>query len=392
MASFLTRFRFPEPLSLLLEHGVALVALPSAMRNRNFRKAVSATPVILFSLFIAWSAVISLIKSPNPGLSLRIVVWLAIDLVIVVVLLVAQYIGENPIEGGKRVAGWVAAAGLIIWIASQAGLSTFGTQLDPATGLHALYATAYEGNIFGSLMAMWLFIVLSSESRSASARRQWLQPTLMMVVLLLSLTRAAVLGLLVGIAVWQILLPASAARRRALGRLLLVGLACFTVVMTVPAMSPVRARLGELTDLSSGTGRTRVENWKVALGDLDVGGVAMGLGTNSFGQRHLEPTLPTRPTPAFLANLPLQVLYDSGLVGFLLLAGVLVSALPRSRQSRARALGLFAVFLVSSLATSSLWFATTWIFLARGAFLRRPPTVTSSAGSTVATDRSANQT
>ena len=96
-----------------------------------------------------------------------------------------------------------------------------------------------------------------------------------------------------------------------------------------------------------------------------------GLGTNSFGQRHLEPTLPSKPTPAYLANLPLSVLYDSGIVGFLLLAGVLVTSLPRGRRSRARALGLFAVFLVASLATSSLWFATTWIFLARGAYLRR---------------------
>jgi hypothetical protein len=373
VASFLSRFRFPEPVSLLLEHGMALVALPAAMRNRNFRKALSAPPVVLFALFIAWNAIISLVRSPDPGLSLRIVVWLSIDLVIVVVLLVAQDAGENPIETGKRAAGWVAAAGLVIWLLSQSGALSFGVQPDPVTGAQALYATAFEANIFGSLMAMWLFVMLSSKRPSTRAgRRQWWRwSALIAAALLLSLCRAAILALLVGLVVWQILLPASVERRRALGRLVAAGLVGFIAVMAIPGMGPVRDRLGELTDLSSGTGLQRVENWKTAIRDLDAGNALMGLGTNSFGQRHLEPTLPAKPTPAYLGNLPLQVFYDSGLVGVLLIVGVLVTALPRARRSRARSLGLFAVFLVASLGTSSFWFATTWIFLARGVYVRR---------------------
>ena len=140
------------------------------------------------------------------------------------------------------------------------------------TGVRALYATAFEANIFGSLMAMWLFVMLSSRRPSSrTARRHWWWwSALILAVLLLSLCRAAILALLVGLAVWQILLPASPERRRALGRLLAAGTLGFLAVMTIPPLSPVRARLGELTDLSSGTGLQRVNSWGTAVGDLDV--------------------------------------------------------------------------------------------------------------------------
>ena len=111
VSSFLSRFRFPDPVSLLLEHGIALVALPSTVRSVHFRRVLATPPVVLFALFIAWNVIISLVRSPDPGLSLRIVLWLTLDLVIVVVLLVAQSVGENPIETGKRAGGMDCARG-----------------------------------------------------------------------------------------------------------------------------------------------------------------------------------------------------------------------------------------------------------------------------------------
>ena len=118
VSSFLSRFRFPDPVSLLLEHGITLVALPSTVRSVHFRRVLATPPVVLFALFIAWNAIISLVRSPDPGLSLRIVLWLTLDLVIVVVLLVAQSVGENPIETGKR----ARRDGLRSW-ASESGFS-----------------------------------------------------------------------------------------------------------------------------------------------------------------------------------------------------------------------------------------------------------------------------
>lgn len=370
ITSFLSRVRLPGPVPFLLEHCAALVALPAAARQRSFRWAIGLTPVALFGAFIGWNAMISLLMAPKPADSLKIVAWLLVDLIVLVVMIVAQVANEDPLRFGARIAGWTAALALAIWMIAQAGFSDFGTQVDSLTGGHALYATAFEANILGSLMAMWLFVLVSSTRPIISARAYWVEVVMLLAVVFLTLTRAALLGLLIGIVVWQVLLPASRARRRAMARLLVLVLIAVAAVLSIPSLEPLRTRIGQLTDLGSSTGVSRVENWRTAVDDLSLSNIVTGLGTNSFGQRHLEPTLPHDPTPAYLGNLPLQVLYDSGVVGVLLLGAAFVTALPKPRRSRARSLGLFAVFLVSSLATSSLWFATTWIFLARGVFLR----------------------
>jgi hypothetical protein len=187
------------------------------------------------------------------------------------------------------------------------------------------------------------------------------------VAVLVALTRGAVLGLLLGLLVWTVMSRGAALRRLvawlALGGMLVAGLS----VVSPATLHPIEEKLRLLVDTSSGTGRNRVNQWGTAIDDIHGLSWSVGLGLNSFGQRHLDPTLPDRPTPGYLGSLPLQVVYDTGLIGALLLAGAFVSVWPRSREGRRRALGLVVVVLVSTTATSTLWFGSTWALVALAA-------------------------
>jgi hypothetical protein len=78
------------------------------------------------------------------------------------------------------------------------------------------------------------------------------------------------------------------------------------IVVAPGVVKPFRTTVTQALNFSSGTALRRAQGWKPALEDIKGTAWVTGLGTNSFGQRHLDPTLPTTPTPAYLAHLPLR--------------------------------------------------------------------------------------
>ena len=123
-------------------------------------------------------------------------------------------------------------------------------------------------------------------------------------------------------------------------------------------------------DLGSGTGKVRFDQWTTALGDLHGRSLLTGLGANTYGERHLDPTQPGRP--GYLSNMWLSVVYEGGLIGLALLVafgGLLVWSLPA--RWRAAAIALGAAFAVLNVFTSSIWFMTTWLLAALGASVAR---------------------
>jgi hypothetical protein len=89
----------------------------------------------------------------------------------------------------------------------------------------------------------------------------------------------------------------------------------------------------------------------------------VGNGINTFGQRHEDPT--QKGVPGYISSLPIQLLYDTGLVGvglFLVFVVSLYRRVPRARLSLAVPVGVSVSITMSF--TSTLWFSTTWIIAA----------------------------
>jgi hypothetical protein len=134
---------------------------------------------------------------------------------------------------------------------------------------------------------------------------------------------------------------------------------------------PVAARASTLLDFRSGTGQYRATVAAIAIGDLHGLAWVTGLGTNSFGQRHLDPSLVDKPTPGYLGILPLQVVYDSGLVGAVLLGTAVLTLIPKNPRRAARSVGVLVVYVACGSATSPLWFGFTWILFGVAVAVRR---------------------
>jgi hypothetical protein len=317
-------------------------------------------------LWIAWSAGISLVRSPDPVESMQIVGWLAIDALMVLAVLGSGASSERIWAYIVRYGAWAAAIGCGIWVSARVVGTTVGVQTDTTTGAPAVYGLSFEANIFGATMALLVMgVVAMGVPRAArTGRAVYVLP---IVGLLVSSTRSAALGLLAGLAAWAVMSGSLRARGRILVGLVVAFLSLALVALIAPSVAePLVEKAAVAVDFSGGTGAVRAETWSIAVSDLSTTDLLIGKGTNSFGQRHRDQTQPQADRPGYIGNLPLQIVYDSGLVGALLLLVALLSAIPHGRIGRARALAMLIVYLACALATSPFWFASTWLLFAMG--------------------------
>jgi hypothetical protein len=368
------------------------------VRRRLLTVARSSALVALL-VFLLWSLVATVAFAPDFHRSLSILVWLGSDYILLVCLLanVDQLTIIERVGSGLAV-GW-ALVGVFLWIIAESGMAAVGVQLDSVYHHWAAFVTAIEANIFAVMVALWTLIALS----------RWRQKDWLVLLLAIAMpwaivaaqTRAALIALAVGLA---ILLVGSRDRRgRAAAGAVLVGiLAAYGIaaIVTIPAAgigtsphpvpsasnsskapspgtptpssppspppssSPANpaTKFGQLS-LSSGTGGYRRLVWDLAFRDMHRWRLVLGNGVNTFGQRHDDPT--RKGVPGYLMTLPLQIVYDSGLVGLALLLiffVLLFREVPSRRRMLALALG--AVFAITSLSTSTFWLSTTWIVMA----------------------------
>jgi len=92
----------------------------------------------------------------------------------------------------------------------------------------------------------------------------------------------------------------------------------------------------------------------------------IGLGANSFGQRHADPSQSFRSD--YLGMLPFTVLYDAGLIGLagflLFIAGTVIHLLRWRVAPVALAFAAsLAIMLMSYVMTDALRFASNWILI-----------------------------
>ena len=91
--------------------------------------------------------------------------------------------------------------------------------------------------------------------------------------------------------------------------------------------------------------------------------LVFGHGFNTFGQHNFDWTRPDTAIAGYLGNLPLQLLYDGGIVGTVAVVFLCAVALRKFvRAGAARQAGAFAAaYLIISISTSVLWLLESWI-------------------------------
>lgn len=129
-----------------------------------------------------------------------------------------------------------------------------------------------------------------------------------------------------------------------------------------PANPDTQNKLGDFR-LDGGTIGFRITVAEIAAQDMQGVNLWFGNGTNTFGLRHDQPDSPG--TTGHIIMLPVQILYDGGVVGLLLLVSLFATVFiytPRERKPITA--GVLSSVLVSATLTSFFWFSMTWILFA----------------------------
>ena len=139
---------------------------------------------------------------------------------------------------------------------------------------HRLVSTVLEPNIAAAMILLVLLIQLAQIA--VGARVKWWEPSLLLVGLALTLSRSAILGLIVGIGVIVLVRGISVRLMR------LFGLILFLSIALIPQLISVARTYGRF-DFGQGTSAgTRVVAWLLAL-QVFVDHPVFGVGFNTFG-------------------------------------------------------------------------------------------------------------
>lgn len=334
-------------------------------------------------VWLAATLVASADASPAPSQTLRL--WLILALMAATYWVTTRLIADEQalaaaLWAAVGVGGLVAAYGLLAFALWGLGID-LGIRVDPDNGVPAVKGTLWEPNVFGSYTQFTLLLALGLLVHRPPSHRRWVLAAVVALAvpaLALSLSRGAWAGAFAGLAVATALAPPPGRRR--LAACLLAGVLALAVLQVVPA-SPGGSPLALLATRAQGLRNLAAEPSVQSRLDLYALGFQawrqrplLGWGSGSFGVTHTYDN-----QPAWLGNLILHLLHDSGLVGLAGFAAFLAftgrdaaralatgASTPAPPLPRAAVLallpGLTGLF-VAYQATEATWLAFTWFDL-----------------------------
>jgi hypothetical protein len=331
--------------------------------------SIGSRAVFAMVAVVLLNVISTLVNSPDLKSSFDIVGWLFMDTILLWSLLQVPeaMLRRAVLRTGMSCALVMAVLAIGLWTLAEAGGPQIGVQPDTAYGGYAAYVFSYEANIAAGLLVLWGLVALASLRSAASVT--WVNRAAAVIcplALIATDTRAAIIAYIAGVAVLAV-------RGGVLRfRHFVIGVVIVTLVVAVLSLGGQSGQLAstakKLSDysLTSGDGGLRLQGASVAFHDMSEQQAVLGLGTNSFGQRHFNPTLPGLDVPGYLGALPLQIVYDAGCIALVCVIYVMLLALPRKRRARSLGYAMAIAYLIISLATSPFWFSFTWIFVALG--------------------------
>jgi hypothetical protein len=364
VATFATRIAVPlAGFNVRPEHLVTLVLFIRLLDHGGLRLTGRQSRVLVaFIGFVVLNIGVTIVEAPDAAASVSVIGWLILDVLLFVVVCSLPDYRQALLRTGVASAAMFAVLAVLAWIGAAVAGTSFGVQPDPSYGGYAAYVLSYEANTLSSSLAVWG--VVAALIRWPAGRGRVALHLVLTLGILATHTRAALIGYLAALGV-------IALRRRSLSFpvvIAAVAATAFVVASTTSTLphvvAPAANKFSQPFNFNSGDGFVRMQTWRAALADMRGPSYVVGLGTNTYGQRHLDPTHPDAPQRAYLGNLPLQAFYDTGFLGVLLLLYVAMSV--RLSRSGLAWWSCLLVYLVANVATSVFWFSLTWILLAAG--------------------------
>lgn len=368
IAAFVTRPTLElSGFTIRLEMVVGGLALLRLIHDVLSRKSLRLSPAITISLaltliWLAFASVTSLNIPPYPARSMTVVIWCFLNVI------TAVWIAKTPncwfwiMRWGTAAALWCSILAIAFWLAATSEFFVFGVQVDPTYGGYAAYVFSLEANILAGLLSLWSLVAVLNPLRAVP---NWVRVGLALsapMAILTTHTRAALVAYIVGLIFCALL--KSKARKLSLASICVGGLGA--VVMLLVGGDAGFSKFMGIFDIDAGTGGLRNRVGTYALNEWwSSPNRLVGLGFNSFGQRHIDETRPSLLLPGYIGNLPIQVLYDTGIIGALIiLLAVFATVVSAARAKRfENVLILFIPYLLFSVATMVLWLLETWIFV-----------------------------
>jgi len=324
---------------------------------------------------IGWLAVnylASALNAEEPSRSFRICAWITIS---AATFLLTRYVSNKYLHPLRLLQVFMilgvaeALYGLLAYLSANMFGTTIGVQVDPITKYIGAYGTMWEANIFGSftmgICLLSLGYMLGERKRPYVYAGMFLIAVMAMIT---SMTRGAWLGFAIGIVFLFFRTGLIGTFMRHIITIILVMVLVVGFIIAAGYTEQVVSRITTALDYTSGSISYRLSNIKLAFEDW-VQNPVIGLGTNSFGQRHLDPT---RNAPGYIGSLLMQSLYDSGIIGLIMLCGFFGSMFIRlhrvyqaqDTETRGIVAGFTAAIIglfIAYQATSALWFGYNWI-------------------------------
>jgi hypothetical protein len=401
----------PTPLGSVRPEQGALVVLSIALlvtRARDVWALMRAAPLMAVSavLYLGANVASSLLFAASPLESLKIAGWLALSMAGMVIVAVLVWNRGHDLDLPRWIVG-AACIQTLVGLAAVASQAVFNTEWSVQTNDVLLGKTkglSWEANLLAINVAMALAFVVLPRSIRVSRGLRVLLVAWLGLGLGLAYSRGGLIALAIGVGIVMLALAWTWRHRIAsLFRPRLVPIGAMTAMALVIAVGAIQvqsvlgrmgvgvtpdtvivdAEIGEVPIPTErpgdpvsqpspsasprvryvGTGDTievRMRNIRIGLGEIDESPL-IGLGTDSFRQRHVEPSC---DCGAHIANLPFAAMYDSGVVGLLGLAGLLGSALWAAWRTGSWAyLGALIVMIVGYQITDAFRFASNWIIL-----------------------------
>jgi len=386
-AALLTRFRFDlGPASVRPEHVAAvMIALLGAVQVGIERRSLRMPAAAWFALL--WWAInllSGLLFDPSPmtGLqnALRIF-FLALTFILIVNLIPDRKWWRRAVMVFLFLGIVEAAYGILARALYPFGLN-LGVQVSWNFTEPIPFGSFEEGNLFGSHVASWTILLLmaffAAERIHDSRKRQLLRMAglaILLTALLLSLSRAAWIMFLAGAALAFVLERRSAWTQvnrflLAMIALPLLLFAALSVTPYLPASLPFVNRLQSFLNLGfDATFSARLSDWSLALADWWQRPLT-GWGPGSFYALHGM----LRAHPAWISNLSVRLLQETGLIGLGAFAGFLLTlllpAIKTARQQvnlmdRGILLGLIISYVallgLAYQSTDGIWLTASWV-------------------------------
>ncbi len=380
-AALTTRYRMEVgPVSIRAEHiAVLVIAGLLAWRLADQRRWPMITLPGWFAL--AWwvmNVVGTVANAPNPNDSLRHIIrlFLMVLTYLVTVNLIRTHRQWRIAAWGYLILGALESTyGVILFVLQPLGIR-LGLQKGHHVPIWTPYGTLEEGNIFGSHSAAWALAFLMLLLTLWHTRRRWWYLAGLVVTglaTIVSLSRGAWIGATLGVALVFLLYSRTTHNRwRHAALLLIIGplaiLALVSLAWVAPESIPFIGRLRTFARLGADpTFTARLQNYSWALSEWRQH-PWVGWGPGAFYQLHGL----IRAAPAWISNLTVRTLHETGLFGALFFYGWVSLALALTARAtrkassldRALLLGLavgFLSLLTAYHATDGTWLAAVWV-------------------------------